>query len=307
MGEQYAQPDVEIVDYQIYCLDKKIINPATGKPLLLRGTQIQNLEPNNYFVCIGAAQTFGRFCQKPFPTLLEEKLGLPVLNLGSGGATSSFFLKDNETLLTYINNAKFAIIEVMSARRESNSLFINHGTETFTKVSDGTKIQCGAAYQELLDRQDIKTVKKIVTETRNNFIDNYKKLLNGITVPKILFWFSSRPPRYQEKYQKVSQLFGQFPHLVNQQTIRQVRKYSDRYVECVSVRGKPHILKSRFTGQPTEVRDSWVEVRKQDSYYPSPEMHVDAANALEPVCKQYVSSVARRKWLKLPLLFSKTH
>lgn len=307
MGDQYAKADFEIVDYQIYCLDKEIINPSTGKSLLLRGPQLQNLEPNTYFVCIGAAQTFGRFCQKPFPTLLEEKLGLPVLNLGYGGATSSFFLKDNEKLLTYINNAKFAIIEVMSARRESNSLFINHGTETFTKVSDGTKIKCRDIYQELLERQDIKTVKKIVAETRNNFIKNYKNLLDNIAVPKILFWFSSRPPRYPEKYQTVNQLFGEFPHLVNQQTISKIRKDSDRYVECVSVRGKPHILKSRFTGQPTEVKDLWVEVRTQDSYYPSPEMHIDAANALEPVCQQYVSSNARQRWLKLPLFFSKTH
>ena len=40
---------------------------------------------------VGAAQTFGRLCALPFPSLLAETMGIEVLNLGHGGAGPEFF------------------------------------------------------------------------------------------------------------------------------------------------------------------------------------------------------------------------
>lgn len=289
MSKSYADSDLEVVDYQIFCLDPKILNRHSGKSLMLRGPRPNNLDKNNYFVCIGAAQTFGRFCEKPYPSLLQERLGIDVLNLGVGGAGPSFFSKDNGELLKYINNASFAIIQVMSGRSESNSLFYSKGLSALTKVSDGTKINCDAAYKELLEQHDKNYVKKIVAETRNNYYQNYKYLLGDIKIPKILFWFSTRQPWYLDNYRDVYSLYKEFPQLVNLSMVKKIQKYSDEYIKCVSQRGKPHLLVSRFTGQPTEVYDKWSnKTRKKDDYYPSPEMHIDAADALESVCRKYL-------------------
>lgn len=38
----------------------------------------------DYIICLGAGQTFGRFSAKPFPDLLTQKIGRPVLNFGYG-------------------------------------------------------------------------------------------------------------------------------------------------------------------------------------------------------------------------------
>jgi hypothetical protein len=68
-----------------------------------------------------------------------------------------------------------------------------------------------------------------------------------------------------------------------------VRGHCDAYVEVVSQRGVPHRLVSRFSGEPVVVRDPWGGVWTEDWYYGSPEMHADAAAALEPVCARLLA------------------
>lgn len=305
MADGYAEVDREVVDYQTYCLDPEIIDRQTNTPLLLRGPKPHNIEQGNCFVCIGAAQTFGRFCEMPYPLLLQKKLNIPVLNFGRGGAGPSFFSKDNERLLKYVNHAKFAIIQVMSGRSEGNSVFQSRGLGTYTRISDGTSVGCDNAFCELLKEKDKEYIKKIVAETRQNWVGSYKLLLEQITVPKILFWFSVRRPYYREKYCTVHRLFGEFPQLVNLQMIQQIRTYCNEYVECISRRGLPHLLVNRRTGQPVTIKDPWGGVWSKNWYYPSPEMHRFAANKLEKSGKKYLSFSGPSWRSKLSILFGK--
>jgi len=106
----YQERDWEIVDYQMY--------QHLGTGLHFRGPQPGGLKTGRYIVCVGAAQTFGCFCPKPFATLLSEALAVPVINFGYGGAGPSFFL-NHEALLKEINNAACVVLQVMSARSES--------------------------------------------------------------------------------------------------------------------------------------------------------------------------------------------
>lgn len=270
-----------MVDYQLYSLE--------DIELKFRGPK-HNLKNKEYFVCIGAAQTFGCFCRKPYPLLLEKKVNLPALNLGIGGAGPYYFLKIKE-LMPYINNARFAIVQVMSGRSESNSLFDSSGGEYLTRLSDGAKLGADAAYKQLLKEKQA-YVKEIVTETRQNWVNNFRTLLQEIKIPKVLFWFSNRHSSYQEDYDSVYSLFGSFPQLVNSKMISQIRKDCDEYVECVSNRGRNQLLISRFTNQPATpnaVREDlgyWGS-KRYNNYYPSPEMQVDAAIALEKVCRKF--------------------
>lgn len=287
MGIGYQKRDLEIIDYQLYPL-KDYQNKRT---FILRGPQPEKLEKNRYFACIGAAYTFGCFCQKPYANLLQERLGMVTLNLGFAGAGPYFFLK-NQQLVQYVNNAKFVIVLVMSGRSESNSLFDSGGLEMYRKRENGEQIAAELAYKQLLKNYSENYVRTIVQETRNNFVDNYKKLLEQIKVPKILLWFSQRKPDYIEKYTDVYSLFGEFPQLINLQMIDKIKNYSDDYVECVSNQGLPQLLISRFTGKHISVTgraDLGGKVRKHNNYYASPEMHIDASNVLEPICRKYLN------------------
>jgi hypothetical protein len=52
-----------------------------------------------------------------------------------------------------------------------------------------------------------------------DWVRSYSMLLGMIQLPTILFWFSVRPPDYEESYTDVHGLFGEFPQLVNQDMI----------------------------------------------------------------------------------------
>ena len=63
--------------------------------------------------------------------------------------------------------------------------------------------------------------------------------------------------------------------------VNEIKKYSDDYVECASRKGIPQPLISRFTGKPAVINGKTL-----NRYYPSPEMHIEAANLLEAVCNK---------------------
>jgi hypothetical protein len=282
MGMQYQQRDWDIVDYQEYALTKYFY---------ARGPAMPTIEPRQYFACVGAAQTFGCFCEKPYPLLLQEQLRIGALNLGRAGAGPRFFLND-ATLLKYINEARFVIVQVMSGRSEDNSLFRSGGLEWLTRLSDGVDLGAEQAYKQLLESHDADFVANIVRETRTNWIYSFEGLLRAIQPPKILFWFSQRDTQYIELFSDVHSLFGQFPQLINASMVFQLRALCDEYVECISSRGMPQLLLSRFTGQPATVnygrKGEESRIAFYNAYYPSPEMQVDAANILRCVCLRYL-------------------
>ncbi|MBN1270984.1 MAG: hypothetical protein JXB26_01830 [Candidatus Aminicenantes bacterium] len=287
-NQGYQKRDREVIDYQLY-RDKK-----TG--LWLRGPEHDKLIKGKYIICLGAAQTFGCFCDKPYPVLMEEHLGIPVLNLGYGGAGPSFFL--NQTgMWNQIKGAACVIIQVLSGRSESNSVFESGGLEFLRRKSDGKQMGARQAYKWLLSTSFFfrrNRIKKIIFETRSNYVKNMVALMKKIDVPKILLWFSIRQPEYKERLLTVGTLLNKFPHLVNREMVEKIKKHADVYVPCVTQRGRPQQLFSRTSGKKIKVypgdlrKDLRGKSWSTNFYYPSPEMHEDAAKALLDVCRDYL-------------------
>ncbi|MEM9265061.1 MAG: DUF6473 family protein [Cyanobacteria bacterium P01_F01_bin.13] len=294
MGKFYQDWDREIIDYDMYTL----------QGLNLRGPK---LTQPDYIAYLGAAQTFGRYCHKPFPTLLGQQLQLGTLNLGSGGKGPQYYLKNPQTL-ELVNNAKLAIVQVMSGRSVSNSVFEStRGGRSGIRRSNGKNTTANVVFYELISGQDERGLdptflQQLVTETRDNYVEAMIELLEKIQVPKILFWFSVRPPAYKEIYPavlprkinrwlekmsngkiglwrrrhetRVEQFLGDFPHLVNQTMVEQLKPYSSCYVEYVGRPGLPQPLKT-YAGKSLA----------PNIYYPSPEMHKGAYDKLLPICQ----------------------
>jgi hypothetical protein len=283
----YQDRDYEVIDYELYKL------PGTGHRI--RGPEPPTFAPGEYFTCVGAAQTFGCFCEKPYPALVGEAIGLPPLNFGFAGAGPRYFL-NRQPLLDYINRGRFAVVQVMSARSEDNSFFDTGGLEYLTRRCDGERLGAEPAYKRLLATESQERVEEVVAETRDNWVASYTTLFDTIQVPTILFWFSERSPDYQENYDTVWGLFGKFPHMVNRTTIERVKPLADDYAECVSSRGLPQPLFSRFTGEPVAVMHradlggGWDAV---NPYYPSPEMQADAFDVLVEKCRAFAGAPTR--------------
>lgn len=305
----YVLRDWEVIDYECYEL------PGTG--LWFRGPPPGRLENGGYFTVIGAAQTFGCFCEAPYPALLEKRLGLPALNLGYSGAGPRFYTGRKE-LLRFVNGGAFCIVQVMSGRSTSNALFDNpDGLAHGRRASDGQPATADQIFGQAIRQEmaripllphkakaalykflplEMPNVRRLVEESQQDWLDGYEALLSKIEVPKVLFWFSERRPDYRQRYHSHGGLFGKYPQLVDANMVNRIRPHADAYVECVSTRGLPQPLISRFTGKPTAVAldtdkkpvpgekagaSLYSGVWRQNKYYPSPEMQKDAANALE--------------------------
>jgi len=298
----YQERDWDVVDHQAYNLlpDEKYSQ--------FKGPRHENLKKGEYIACVGAAQTFGCYTDKPFATLLQQRLETPVLNLGVGGASAEFFLL-RPALLEYINNARFAIVQVMSGRSVGNSRFTtNRGKCIYTPVGGGDPLRAEKAFQKVLEEPDgEKTVARLAAENRENWVNVTNRLLDSIRVPTILLWISVRKPAYEDNYTSISNLFNKFPQLINEPTLKRVIAHSDEYVECISDRNMPYTLINRFTGEVAKIdpkaasrrdtdppRDPTIPVKtiSTGGYYPSPEMHEDAADLLEPICRKLLGQTA---------------
>ncbi|MEX1014590.1 MAG: DUF6473 family protein [Candidatus Paceibacterota bacterium] len=272
----YSSRDYNIVDYKTYEIG--------NLPYTFRGPKPE-IKNNNYVSFAGAAQTFGVYCQKPFPDLVKERLNYKMINLGMGGAGPSHFLHDE--LLSIINKSSVAVIQLLSARSVENSIMENC-TGEITIRKTGEKLSSQDAYSKILLQPEY-DAEQIILETRQNYVNLYKVLLSRITVPKILFWFSERKPAYQDDFCSVKGIFNSFPQMVNQEMVDKIANDCDECVFCISKRGLPQKLISRFTNKPVTIIDGpGRKPKAHNYYYPSPEMHDDAAKALIPIIKKYL-------------------
>lgn len=288
----YQRRDAEIVDYKIW----RLWTPETG--FAMRGPRPASLAPGEFCTSIGAAYTFGRFVQRPYPELLGQTLRLSSLNLGFAGIGPAFFnYPKNKILLDLVNRSKFVTISVMSGRSQSNSRFqAEEYSQVQYRLANGKIIPADAAYQQLLEEADEATIRILVAETRERYVAEFIQMLEKITVPKILLWFSKRSPDYTESYETLYKLFGSFPHLVNQSMIDTLRAHCDAYVACVGTVGLPQTLVSRHTQKPVSItrprtyENGRVHLTpsqlEKNSYYPSPEMHHAVTQKLVPICQK---------------------
>lgn len=290
----YQKQDDEIIDYRLW----QLWTPQTG--FSLRGPRPASLSPQTYCTSIGAAFTFGRFAPQPYPQLLGKALDISSLNLGFSGVGPSFYNDPkNSALIALINRSKFVTIGIFSGRSQSNSRFQTaaHSQERYI-LESGKAVPADFAYQQLLDSCDQQTVADLVAETRARYVQAFLQLLEKITVPKVLLWFSKRSPDYQESYEGLFELFSSFPHLVNRPMVEELRSHCDAYVEQIGAPGLPQPLISRRTQQPVSiVRDRDYQKGKiqltrsrltHNHYYASPEMHLEAAQKLAGACQKFL-------------------
>lgn len=268
MGRFFQDLDYPHFDYHLGRLDQL---PGWE----FRGPVPDVTEP--FFVCIGASQMFGRFCQDPHAQQLSRAIGLPVLNLGLSGSGPGVFI--DEGFLAVINRARFAIVQVMSARCESNADFegSKSGGATGILRRDGTSISFDAYMADKLANSSRDSVARAVEELRASWVSHYRDLLNAIKVPKVLHWFSTTTPRRSDDHSTWWKLLGPFPQLVNRRMVDQIIPFADSYVQTVVNLGLPQALwPASGAVDGTELHDG----RLLNNYYPSPQMHDAAARDL---------------------------
>jgi hypothetical protein len=274
-GRKYADEDHRVVDYKYY-------EAVPGR--WFRGPRPTRSEaPSIAF--LGAASTFGRLAQEPYPSILSGKLGAQAVNLGYGGARAPFYYTDHR-LLALINECDCAVIEFFSARgtatpsiepRDHQSAFIR------LRGSRSDFVFADQLFTDLLGKWPRDELGRLADEIQQAYLDDMAELLGRIEVPRILLWFSQRPPLTQLGFEKVGDFMGDFPHFVTASMVSTLGDKANGLAEVVTRAGIPNPLTDRRNGEPVPIFE-WASRPDLNLYYPSPLMHEVAADALtEPL------------------------
>lgn len=156
-----------------------------------------------YIAALGGTETFGPFVQAPFPTLLEEWLDQPVVNLGVRQAGVSLFASE-QWMLDRAAGAEVAVLQVMGAGNMSNRLYSVHSrrNDRFLAVSsalkdlfpdvDFTEFSFVRHLLQSLAGRSTDGFKVLVEELRYAWLQRMRRILSCIDSPVVLLWMSDR-------------------------------------------------------------------------------------------------------------------
>lgn len=251
-----------------------------------------------YVACVGSAATFGRLVARPFPTLLQERLGMPMINLGVGGARPGVFLED-ETLARLIRGAACVVVEAMSARGYATDLFVpDHAYTNMGRppaAESGDHLQAAAEFVDIVYRRpllerDAARLDAARMICRAAFIRDMKRLAAFTAGRGVLFYFSMRPPEFTPAPQSVAfeDWAGRFPHHVDGRILDHLTPLFGAAVTVTSTVGSPEPIHDRVTGEPLPLFPGMPRPH-ENFYYPSSAMHELAADALEPAVRSLLN------------------
>lgn len=243
-------------------------------------------------VCLGSAATMGRFVETPYAAQLARTFDCEVSNLGFSGGSPDVYL-GQPGVLAAMAEADATIIEFMSARRIENRLFVPASPYTLHALlrppfadhpafrnQPGARIFVARLW-ELAFEYLPEEAEKAAQEALAGYEAAMEDLIGRSRRP-ILLWFSQRAPE-AETGPAVRQVF---PHFVGRPTFARLAGLAPT-VTVTSQAGLPQPLLHRVTGVPqTQIR---AREPGLNTYYPSPEMHEEAAHALEDAVAEALS------------------
>jgi hypothetical protein len=279
--KSYQPSDWEVVDYKMY--------DFLGSGVFMRGPEPAALsEPGaraeeGSIAVLGAAQIFGRFCERPVTKLVEEMTGERVYNFGYTGASPAFFLQFKE-LLEFLSGCRAVILQFVSARSVNNSLFqcSDRFPNRVTRRGESEGMFVNDAYKWALANVPAQKLDRAVNESRAGYVELMKQLIDAIPSKVHLLWFSDREPFYEMRFDHFNSLFGEFPQFVNEDVVSALKPHAAGYIHATTKRGRPQYLYNRFGAGISKTVDVFPRHNPpyENYYYPTPEMHEDAAVAI---------------------------
>lgn len=154
-----------------------------------------------YIAFLGGTETYGRFIEIPFPTLIEQKIGLACVNFGVANAGVDLYLND-PAVLEILSGAEAKVVQVAGAQNLSNRFYSVHPrrNDRFLRASD--RLQ--GLYPEvdftefhfvrhMLGRlSDVSRNRfhEVTDELRMAWVARMKHLLTQIRGKVVLLWFA---------------------------------------------------------------------------------------------------------------------
>jgi len=94
-----------------------------GSRLMFRGPR-RSLD-RDFIAFLGGTETYGKFIERPFPSLLEERLGIACVNFGWPNAGVDVFLNE-PAVLEICARARAVVVQIPCAQNMSNRFYSVH-------------------------------------------------------------------------------------------------------------------------------------------------------------------------------------
>ena len=158
-----------------------------------------------YAVAVGSTETFGKFVERPYPDLLEEHIGLPVINFGAVNAGIDVFASEGG-VLDACSGAQAVVLQAMGAHNLRNRFYCVHPrrNDRFLRASSELR----ALYPDIdfteftFTRHLIQTLVEagpdrfapVLDELRAAWLSRMTVFLDNVAAPVILLWIAPRLP-----------------------------------------------------------------------------------------------------------------
>jgi Domain of unknown function (DUF6473) len=159
----------------------------------------------DYVAVLGGSATFGKYIEVPFPALLEQAVGQPVVNLGALNAGPDFFLTD-PAVLDVAARARVAVVQITGAEALSNPFYNVHSRrndrflaatpalrDLFPEV-DFTEIHFTCHLLTALASADPDRFDVVVQALRSNWLARMRELLVHLPPRRLLLWLGECAP-----------------------------------------------------------------------------------------------------------------
>ena len=205
--------------------------------LLFRGPR-RRLD-DRYVAAVGGTEVYGKYVERPFPDLLEDHVGLPVVNLGAVNAGIDVFSSD-ETVLSLCSGARAVVLQAMGAHNQRNRFYSVHQrrNDRFLRASpllsvlypevDFTEFAFTRHLIQTLHQIDPERFVHVREELQAAWIARMTAFLEGVRAPVVLLWMAERRPEEPSDLQKATD-----PLFVSRDLIEAVRPMLAAVVEAV--------------------------------------------------------------------------
>ncbi len=191
----YAYPGAGALDYSLCHYD--------GSRLLFRGPARSLERP--YVAVLGGTESYGKFVERPYAELVQDRLGLNVVNLACVNAGIDVYLAE-EQVTRIAARAEAVVVQVTGAQNISNRFYAVHPRRndrflgatpllrSIYRQVDFTEFAFTRHMLGVLQQHSREKFALIAAELRQAWVQRMRLLIDRLPPQRILLWMVESPP-----------------------------------------------------------------------------------------------------------------
>jgi hypothetical protein len=206
-----------------------------GSRMLFRGPARSLDRP--FVAVLGATESYGKFVVRPYSQLVEQRLGLSVVNLSSVNAGPDVFLSE-DAILRVAQRAEAVVMQIVGAQNLSNRYYAVHprrndrfiGATPLLRAlfprTDFTEFAFTRHLVSVLAQQAPDRFALVAEDLRRAWLERMGNLLAALPRRRVLLWMADAPPPPAPRID-----LRQEPLFIDAQMIAALRPHATAYVE----------------------------------------------------------------------------